>query len=117
MNPDTWPWALQLAVAIPLVAGGLFALLGAIGLWRFDDVYSRLHLPTLAATLGLGGILLGTGVLSWARGGAPWGALLIGLLVFVTAPVSALMMAQAARHRREPSRAPAPPPAGTAEDA
>jgi multicomponent K+:H+ antiporter subunit G len=36
----------------------VFALVGAIGLLRFPDFYMRLHAPTKATTLGVGGVLL-----------------------------------------------------------
>ena len=102
MNFETWPLGLQVLAAVPLVIGGVFSLLGAVGLWRFENVYQRLHLPTLTATLGLGGLLAAGVVVALVEGRSPWGAGLVALLVFVTAPVSALMLAQAARHRQEP---------------
>ncbi|MDO9283585.1 MAG: monovalent cation/H(+) antiporter subunit G, partial [Aquabacterium sp.] len=69
MNP--LPLWLQGLVALLLVTGGLFTLVGAIGLLRFGDFYQRLHAPTKATTLGVGGMLLAAMVLAWARG--DWG--------------------------------------------
>jgi multicomponent K+:H+ antiporter subunit G len=102
-------WAVQWLLAAMLVLGGVFTLIGAIGLVRFPDFFMRLHAPTKATTLGVGGVLLASMGLSWAIGG--WGVpeLLITLFLFVTAPVSANLMAQAALHLRVPSRAPLPP--------
>ena len=103
------PLWLQGLVALLLVTGGLFTLVGAIGLLRFGDFYMRLHAPTKASTLGVGGVLLAAMVLAWARG--EWGLqpLLIALFLFITAPVSAHLLAQAALHLGLPSQAgPAP---------
>ena len=103
------PLWLQITLALPLVVGGLFALVGAIGLVRFDDFYMRLHAPTKAATLGAGGVLVASMALAWTQGRPGVHELLITLFVFVTAPVSAHLLAQAALHLRVPSRAPVPP--------
>ncbi|WP_332825880.1 cation:proton antiporter, partial [Ramlibacter sp.] len=43
---------LEAAIALLLVVGGTFSLVGAIGLARFADFYMRLHAPTKASTLG-----------------------------------------------------------------
>jgi multicomponent K+:H+ antiporter subunit G len=103
------PPALQIAVAALLAVGGVFALIGAIGLLRFPDFYMRLHAPTKATTLGVGGVLVASMVLSWMRGEPGVHELLITLFLFVTAPVSANLLAQAGLHGRVPSRAPPPP--------
>ena len=51
---------LELLVAAFLIFGSMVALLSAIGLLRFGDVYLRMHASTKAATLGIGFIMLGT---------------------------------------------------------
>jgi len=91
-----------------LLMAAFFLLVGAIGLVRFDDFFMRMHAPTKASTLGVGGILLASMVLSAAQGRAGFAELLITLFVFVTAPVSANLLAQAALHLRLPSKAPVP---------
>ncbi len=103
------PLAWQIVVIVLLLLGGLFALVGAIGLVRFRDFYMRLHAPTKATTLGVGGVLLASMVASAAQGTLSVAELLITLFIFVTAPVSANLLAQAALHRREASVAPPPP--------
>jgi len=100
----------QAAIAIALVAGGVFALVGAIGLLRFPDFYMRLHAPTKATTLGVGGVLVASLFVTWAGGGFGLHELLITLFIFITAPVSANLMAQAALHLRVPSKAGDAPP-------
>jgi multicomponent K+:H+ antiporter subunit G len=68
----------------------------------------RLHAPTKASTLGVGGILLASMIIAAAQGRIGLAELLITLFVFVTAPVSANLMAQAALHLRVASQVPAP---------
>lgn len=96
---------LELAIALLLVVGGSFALIGAIGLVRFGDVFMRLHAPTKASTLGVGGVLLASMLWHWGHDLWALRELLITLFLFLTAPVSANLMAQAALHLRLPSEA------------
>lgn len=103
------PLWLQWIVAALLVTGGLFALVGAIGMLRFRDFYMRLHAPTKATTLGVGGVLLASLAVSWWRGEFGVPELLITLFLFVTAPVSANLLAKAAMHLKVPSKAGEPP--------
>ena len=100
------PLVMEWLAALLLVVGGSFALIGAIGLVRLSDFYMRLHAPTKATTLGVGGVLLASMVLGWARGMPAIHELLITLFLFVTAPVSANLMAMAALHLQLPSQAP-----------
>lgn len=99
------PFWIELLAAFLLVVGGVFALVGAIGLLRFPDFFMRLHAPTKSTTLGVGGVLLASIVLGWARGEPAVHELLITLFLFVTAPVSANLMAMAALHLQVTSRA------------
>jgi multicomponent K+:H+ antiporter subunit G len=101
-------WVLQALVAAFLVVGGVFALVGAVGMLRFPDFFMRLHAPTKASTLGVGGVLLASLVIHWAQGGHGLHELLITLFIFITAPVSANLLAKAALHLRVPSKAEAP---------
>jgi len=99
---------MEALVALLLLVGGLFLLVGSIGLVRFPDFFMRLHAPTKASTLGVGGILLASMLWHWGQGEWVLRELLITLFVFVTAPVSAQLLALAALHLRVPSTAPAP---------
>lgn len=107
-NLEQLPALWQAVIVAMLLAGGVFALVGAIGLVRFRDFYMRLHAPTKATTLGVGGVLLASMAASAAQGTLSVAELLITLFIFVTAPVSANLLAQAALHRREASVAPLP---------
>jgi multicomponent K+:H+ antiporter subunit G len=111
INMHDLPLWMEVGVAALLVLGGVFALVGAIGLLRFPDFYMRLHAPTKATTLGVGGVLLASMGMAWWRAEPGLHELLITLFLFITAPVSANLMAKAALHLCVPSRAGAPPPA------
>ncbi|WP_221795828.1 Na+/H+ antiporter subunit G [Oceanobacter mangrovi] len=88
-----------------LVMGGVFVLIGAVGMVKLPDVYTRLHAPTKATTLGIGCILIASMCLHAVRGeGFAIQELVISLFLFITAPVSAYMIAKAALHRRVPMR-------------
>ncbi|MFM6986977.1 MAG: Na+/H+ antiporter subunit G [Hydrogenophaga sp.] len=103
LNPVT-----EWAAAILILVGAFFLLVGAIGMVRLPDFYMRLHAPTKSSTLGVGGVLLASLLLGWSKGHPGMAELLITLFVFVTAPVSANLLAQAALHLRLPSRAAEP---------
>ncbi len=79
MNPLT-----ILAHALILV-GTLFLFLGALGVYRFPDVYNRLQAGTKATTLGALSLMLGVGLAQPA-----WlpKTLVIMLFVLLTNPVS-----------------------------
>jgi multicomponent K+:H+ antiporter subunit G len=87
--PAVW----QAVIIVMLLVGGVFALVGGIGLVRFRDFYMRLHAPTKATTLGVGGVLLASMAASAAQGTLSVAELLITLFIFVTAPVSATLIA------------------------
>ena len=91
-----------------LVAGGFFGLVGAIGLVRLPDCFMRFHAPTKATTLGVGGVLAASLLYFAGSGRFVVHELLVALFLFVTAPVSALMLARAAIHLRVRSQAPLP---------
>ncbi len=101
MNP-----LIEWTAAIIIVIAAFFLLVGAIGLVRLPDFYMRLHAPTKASTLGVGAILVASMLVSAFQGRAGIAELLITLFVFVTAPVSANLMAQAALHLKVRSQAP-----------
>ncbi|MFT5743793.1 MAG: multicomponent K+:H+ antiporter subunit G, partial [Paracoccaceae bacterium] len=46
------------AVAVFLFIGAIFALIGVIGLLKFNDPMTRLHAPTKVGTVGIGALLL-----------------------------------------------------------
>lgn len=101
MNGSEMPLLLELVITFFLVAGAIVALIGSIGLARLKDFYMRLHGPTKASTLGVGCILVASLLyFSFLKGGLSVQEALVTLFLFVTAPVSAHMMAKAALHRK-----------------
>lgn len=84
-------------VALLLLVGALFTLLGSVGLARFSNVLMRLHGPTKAGTLGVGCMLIASAIwFSLGREGVSVHELLITVFLFITAPVSAHLMAKTA---------------------
>ena len=82
-----------------ILLGSAFALIGSIGLARLPDIFTRLHGPTKATTLGVGSILLGSMLYFSVHQGLSLHELLITLFLFMTAPVSAHLISRAALHR------------------
>jgi multicomponent K+:H+ antiporter subunit G len=90
---------LEILVSILLFAGACFALIGSIGLARLQDFFMRLHGPTKATTLGVGGMIIGSIIYFSNQGnGLSVHELLIALFLFITAPVSAHIVGKAALH-------------------
>jgi multicomponent K+:H+ antiporter subunit G len=115
MTHETLPLAIDLLASLLLVAGGAFALVGAIGLVRLRDLYTRLHAPTKASTLGVGGALLASMlVFGWTGQRLVIHELLITAFVFLTAPISAHLLIRSALERRP---ADCPPEPGRPVDA
>ncbi len=82
--------------SILIVLGAFFMFVGSLGLARLPDMMRRLHAPTKASTLGLGSILLGSMIYSsGVKGDASFHEFLIIVFVFITAPVSGMMIAKA----------------------
>lgn len=79
--------------------GATLTFIGSLGLVRLRDFYTRLHGPTKATTLGVGSILIASAVFFSTRGtGISLHEILVTLFLFITAPVSAHMLAKAALH-------------------
>lgn len=99
MNPIA-----EYAIALLLLVGGFFTLAGAIGLARLPDFYTRLHGPTKATTVGVGAIVLSSVIYFSSMGeGVGITEVLITVFLFLTAPVSANIMAKAAMHIKVPT--------------
>lgn len=72
-------------------------LLGSIGLVRLPDIFTRLHGPTKATTLGVGAIVIAASVAAYVlTGEISLKALTVLLFLFITAPVSAHLLGKAA---------------------
>ena len=51
------PWQ-DILTALFLVTGGIFGLVGSVGLMKLPTPMARLHAPTKATTLGIGSLLI-----------------------------------------------------------
>lgn len=95
------PMWVEILVSLFLLIGSLFALVGAIGLYRLPDFFMRLHGPTKATTLGVGGMVIASLIFFGSRGeGLSLHEFLITLFLFITAPVSAHMLSKAAMQQK-----------------
>ncbi len=81
-----------------LLAGGVFCIIGGIGLLRMPDFYTRMHAASVIDTLGAGLILLGL-ILQAGFTLVAVKLLMIGLLLSFTGPVAAHALARAAMLR------------------
>jgi len=89
-------------VSVFLLIGAGFVLIGSIGLARLPDLFSRLHGPSKATTLGLGGIVLASMLHQSVAGGElSLRELAIALFLFITAPVVGHLVAKAALRRKD----------------
>ncbi len=87
----------QILLSALLLFGCFFILVGALGLVRLSDFFKRLHAPTKASTLGVGCVLVCSVAYHIFLGEDPQPReLLITVFLFITAPISAHMMAKAA---------------------
>jgi multicomponent K+:H+ antiporter subunit G len=85
----------ELLVSLLILGASFFLLVGSLGLAKLPTLIQRLHAPTKAATLGTGGLLLASSLLFWrARGHPSYHEFLIGLFLFLSAPITAHMLAK-----------------------
>ena len=91
----------EIIISVFLILGACFALVGSLGLARLQDFFMRLHGPTKATTLGVGGMIIGS-IIFFSTGDQELSLheLLIALFLFITAPVSAHIVGKAALHRQ-----------------
>lgn len=101
--------ALEILVCALLLAGAAFALVGSWGMAKLSDFFKRLHGPTKASTLGVGGVLLASMLWQAMQGAPSLRELLVTIFLFMTAPVSARLLAKAALALDPALRPPAPP--------
>jgi multicomponent K+:H+ antiporter subunit G len=104
-------WAALLASFLVLLGSGI-TLVGAVGLLRLRTFYERMHAPSLGATWGTGGVLLGSIVLFSVLESRPvLHEALIAVFVTVTTPVTLMLLARAALYRdRSEGSTDVPPP-------
>lgn len=85
----------DLLIALFLVVSGVFGLVGSYGLIKLKDSLQRLHAPTKATTLGVGGVLIASMIYFYAKTGhLSVHELLITVFLFLTAPITANFIAK-----------------------
>lgn len=89
---------LELLSTLLLFIGAVFFLAGTIGLLRFPDVYTRLHVLAKVDNLGLGFTLLGLLVVSEDIASALKLAL-VWILVLIASAAVGFLIARRARRR------------------
>lgn len=90
-------------ISFLILAGATFTFIGSLGLARLGDFYTRLHGPTKATTLGVGCLLIASSIYFGHRtGDISLHELLVTVFLFITAPVSAHLLAKAALHQDLP---------------
>ena len=101
--------ALDIVIAVFIVLGAGFALLGSLALVRFSGFFNRVHGPSVVATLGLGGVLIASLLyFAFAANKPSVAEVLIALAILFTVPVSAQLLMSAALKRRAGARPPLP---------
>jgi multicomponent Na+:H+ antiporter subunit G len=83
---------------ICLVAGGFFCLVGAVGMLRMPDFYTRMHAASVIETLGVGFLLAGM-VIQAGLTLVTVKLVVIGLLVLFASPTASHALARAALAR------------------
>ena len=102
-------WAFAIVLVLLLAAGCFFIVVGSLGLVKLSDFFKRLHAPTKASTLGVGCVLAASIGYHAIGGTDPQPReLLITAFLFITAPISAHMMAKAALSLHMAERPPMP---------
>lgn len=85
----------EILIAASLVISGIFGFVGSYGLIKLRDSVQRLHAPTKATTLGVGGVLIASMIFFFAKTGhISVHELLITLFLFLTAPITANFIAK-----------------------
>lgn len=99
MNTST-----EIILSVLVLLGALFTFVGSLSLVRFKDFYTRLHGPTKATTLGVGCLLIASSIFFSITGeNFSLHEILVSLFLFITAPISAHLLAKAALHLGLPS--------------
>jgi len=99
LAPELPLWA-AIAVSLLVLGGATTALIGSIGLLRFESFYSRLHPPTLGTSSGT--VLICAGSIlcfSILETRLSVHEVVIILFVTVTTPVTFMLLARAALYR------------------
>lgn len=114
VTPHLWA---EVVIAALLLLSGALVLLAAMGLWRLPDFFTRMHAPALASTLAAWSVTLASIVYFSVREGTlvlhVW---LIIIVLAITAPVSAMVLARVGLFRQRRAGVDVPPPLSQPRD-
>lgn len=88
---------------ISMALGAFFLLVAGLGIIRLPDAYCRMHASTKAASLGIGFLLLATGLFFWETA-VTTKSLTIVAFIFLTAPVAGHLLGRGYYLRSDPKR-------------
>jgi multicomponent K+:H+ antiporter subunit G len=89
------PSIVEALVAVLLIASAVLSLVGAIGLVRLRNYFTRMHAPALASTGGVWCVAAATIVYFSAQGAEPaLSAAIVAMLLAITAPISTLLLSR-----------------------
>jgi multicomponent K+:H+ antiporter subunit G len=93
----------ELVISLLLVIGGVFGLIGSLGLLKLRQPMQRLHAPTKATTVGVGAALVASiAYAAMVLDDPSWQELLIMVFLFITSPITANFLSKAHLHRTVP---------------
>ncbi|WP_342774237.1 monovalent cation/H(+) antiporter subunit G [Aquibacillus sediminis] len=94
---------IEIIVSLFILLGALFMLLGSVAIIRLPDTYTRVNAATKASTLGVIGTMVAVFLyFLFAKDILSGKILLTIIFVFMTAPISGLMIARSAFHNGVP---------------
>jgi multicomponent K+:H+ antiporter subunit G len=111
MNADV-STGVEAAIAALLVLSGVLVVISAVGFWRLQDFFVRMHPPALAYTLGTWCVSF-AGILyfSMLKARVALHPLLIIIMLCMTVPVTTVLLARVVLFRRRAGgMADTPPP-------
>jgi len=87
---------IKVIVGILLLMSAFVVLVSSIGIWRFQNIYARMHVLTKVSSLGILLMLIGINLFFLEWGVLIKTAIIFGVLVFLS-PIAAHVMARVAR--------------------
>lgn len=90
--------AIDILSGVLMSVGGIFCVIGAVGMLRMPDFFTRMHAVSVIDTLGAGLIILGL-MLQSGFTLASAKLVILGLLIFFTTPTASHSLANAALKR------------------
>ncbi len=86
----------EIIISFFIVLGGVFGLVGSYGMVKLSDTMQRVHAPTKATSLGIGGVLIASMIYFYAaEGRVSIHELMITIFLLLTAPVTANFVSKA----------------------